>query len=113
MNISFYDVKISVNDNEVIINRGNKYIQVYVPCTKFEGYRIVRGRYCLRDFESKIFDDNAGIKRDTEVLVMTFKRNGDRYVVYIVKWIDGYHVLHGWSWFDGDKYGFYHIGVLQ
>lgn len=67
---------------------------------------------CLRDFESIIFDEKHGVKKLTSLLEIKFNCPDGEYLVYIVKWDDRYHVFHGWSWFDGDKYGFHYGGIL-
>lgn len=75
-------------------------------------HKVIRRRISLREFESIILDENAGKRKLTSILELKFSCKDGDYIVYVVKWGEDYHIFHGWSWFDGDKYGFYYEGAL-
>lgn len=110
----FKDVEVTVEGNTVRIQRDGSGFLITIPLEKFRVRFRERRKPCrLRDFESQILCEKRGnVLKLRDILTIEFRHGRKKYLVFIVKDDDLYHVFHGWSWFDGDKFGFISEGAI-
>ena len=108
MIIPFDDCAVMVEGSSVTIRRGDSGVTIPLPFNKYEvSYKVERWYGKLRDLESQYLCDKVGsVRRLRRRMLINLRGNEGDYLIIIVRDFDNYHVFYGWSWFDGDEYGF-------
>ena len=114
MKLTFDECTIIVEGGKVNIIRGKNGVIIPLPFSKYTvSYEIVEKETRLRDFDSQFMCDKIGeIKKLRKHMFIRVKNDNKEYSVIIVKDDDKYFTFYGWSWFDGDKYGYISVGAI-
>jgi hypothetical protein len=112
--VSFKDCKVELDERMVTVKLKDKGIMIplsssYISYSSSTG----RGKFRLRDFDVIYGGDSEGLKRDFDFLRISLKlSDGGTYVVILLDDGQRVYVVHGYSTWDGDKFGFM-IGVVE
>jgi hypothetical protein len=105
--VKFYGWTVNIEKDRIILKKGTRSFILPLP-KPFDSYTVKRGRKKLRfrDFESVFGGEESEKKHDSTVLTLRFKVGEREYAVYLVRWNSHISIIHGYSDWDGDVYGF-------
>jgi hypothetical protein len=112
--ISFKDCKVELDERMVTVKLDGKGVMIPLP-SSYISYSSSTGRrkFRLRDFDAIYGGDSEGLKRDFDFLRISLKlSDGKTYIVILLDDGQTVYVVHGYSTWDGDKFGFI-IGAVE
>jgi hypothetical protein len=112
--ISFKDCKVELDERMVTVKLKDKGVMIPLP-SSYISYSSSTGRreFRLRDFDVTYGGDSEGLKRDFDFLQISLKlSDGRTYILILLDDGQRVYVIHGYSTWDGDEFGFI-IGAVE
>ena len=110
--LTFYGWTVTIEKDKVIVRKEGKGHIIQLP-GEYDDYRVKSGKAKVRfrDFDS-IFGGRECEKRiDASVMTIRFKIGKLEYIVLLARHDEHTTIIHGYSHWDGDVYGYIVEGV--
>jgi hypothetical protein len=112
--VGFKDCVVELDERMVTVRLKDKGVMIPLPssCMSYSSF-TGKKRCCLRDFDVIYGGDSKGLKSVFDFLQVNLNlSDGGTYVVILLDDGQRVYVVHGYSTWDGDKFGFM-IGVVE